>query len=1151
MLALVKDLGVYLTDPTGPVRARACDVILVAVETRLRGSALPPKQAWTLLTFFCGRVEDLPSIKPALRALTFMIQQHYATLKQHAVQEALPCGPAVLVFRALMQHVRAQAMDASLRLLAYQLMACIVEGGPAEELAQGQLALEFVGGFIGQMDGEKDPRALLAALHVAAAVQERFPEAVAPLADALFDVTSCYFPIAFTPHPDDPHGITRDILVAALNRALIASHHCADMLVPLLLEKLSSTLASAKKDALATLALAADRYGIVSPPAVAGVPLSQPAAKRARPGMGSDPAAEPEGLFDHLPMLQAALSNELEHCQDESVEPALHHALTRVAAAVSAFTDSAHPSAGTAWQSFVVPFLQTCRGELQKAPDSLAGRRSIQVLVALARSGPRCAAEVYNAACPVLLSAARDSPTAITTTACLKGMTDLAKSVNPHFAFGSEGHPMSAFAPGMLALMLGTLRSDAAVRGKLSGSIPPPAPIPAQSASAAAAFASPGGVSGSARLPAQPPSTVGVGGAVAERRGTAATGLTYLIARPPVPLVPDEDVTSIIDTLQHCVLHDQDASVRHVCLACLAALGARPALLQCLVESVIPSILGEVEIGFTGPTCEGLRVVRALHALTHLSCLPQVAEHVAPALLAMCMDPSWHLQRSRTNFSSETLAPCLLPGSATCSTDASPTTLATALLHCAATSAHRCGQMGVVDHICMGSTDGKRGLIPIVVELVLVGPRNQPLLHTVTKNALHQLLLKCSPESACKVSQCAARILFGAGEAPSLPCGPCTTGALAGKQAAQLQPRVLLLALQGRQEKATSMLCTPAATLPVIESLLNLILGSSDRDPAAVHALACCVNFGSDAAVLRAEGGAIAELTTAAVGRVVAGGTASSAGGSMSLSEAQRAVEAFTWVCKALASAGHKAAVSMTQQLLQWVTGPKLHLAEAAAEALGLLVCDTPVLSQSRGAVVRQLYKQKLFSLIMRHLTPLLPKVSSGTSPADTPLPVQLAVCCILPELPSSSMATTFSSLQPLLLHALCPSGKLQLPPRLPYSPAAVPAAPPCPSASHRLQSAAVAVFHTVLRLQPSLVEGCVSTLLPRLLHLANPEQSPFPAVRALALGSIASCAALSHSSVFPLRAVVLAALSACLDDPHRALRRHAVKARNAWFHLH
>ena len=37
----------------------------------------------------------------------------------------------------------------------------------------------------------------------------------------MFEVTSCYYPITFTPPPDDPFGVTRDDLRDALKYALV------------------------------------------------------------------------------------------------------------------------------------------------------------------------------------------------------------------------------------------------------------------------------------------------------------------------------------------------------------------------------------------------------------------------------------------------------------------------------------------------------------------------------------------------------------------------------------------------------------------------------------------------------------------------------------------------------------------------------------------------------------------------------------------------------------------------------------------------------------------------------------------------------------------------------------------------------------------
>lgn len=56
-------------------------------------------------------------------------------------------------------------------------------------------------------------------------------------AEELTDVLGCYFPIAFTPPPNDPHGITREGLAGALLGVMTASPVLAHHVVPLVLEK--------------------------------------------------------------------------------------------------------------------------------------------------------------------------------------------------------------------------------------------------------------------------------------------------------------------------------------------------------------------------------------------------------------------------------------------------------------------------------------------------------------------------------------------------------------------------------------------------------------------------------------------------------------------------------------------------------------------------------------------------------------------------------------------------------------------------------------------------------------------------------------------------------------------------------------------------
>lgn len=51
-------------------------------------------------------------------------------------------------------------------------------------------------------------------------MQRAYPEVCDEQAEALFDVTACYFPITFTPPPNDPYGIKPHMLSNALQDVL-------------------------------------------------------------------------------------------------------------------------------------------------------------------------------------------------------------------------------------------------------------------------------------------------------------------------------------------------------------------------------------------------------------------------------------------------------------------------------------------------------------------------------------------------------------------------------------------------------------------------------------------------------------------------------------------------------------------------------------------------------------------------------------------------------------------------------------------------------------------------------------------------------------------------------------------------------------------
>lgn len=73
---------------------------------------------------------------------------------------------------------------------------------------------DFVYGFLQALDGERDPRILLLGFRQVPVITQNF--SLGRFTEDLFEVLACYYPITFSPKPDDPTGITKQDLVKAL-----------------------------------------------------------------------------------------------------------------------------------------------------------------------------------------------------------------------------------------------------------------------------------------------------------------------------------------------------------------------------------------------------------------------------------------------------------------------------------------------------------------------------------------------------------------------------------------------------------------------------------------------------------------------------------------------------------------------------------------------------------------------------------------------------------------------------------------------------------------------------------------------------------------------------------------------------------------------
>ncbi|XP_062602289.1 MMS19 nucleotide excision repair protein homolog, partial [Saccostrea cucullata] len=106
----------------------------------------------------------------------------------------LPEGCAEIICKGMFKEVQVQSLSQTDRCTVYNIYTVLLDKKLAELQGMGN---DFVFGFIQSMDTEKDPRNLLLAFHCARTIILNF--SLGPFVEEMFEVTSCYFPIDFTP----------------------------------------------------------------------------------------------------------------------------------------------------------------------------------------------------------------------------------------------------------------------------------------------------------------------------------------------------------------------------------------------------------------------------------------------------------------------------------------------------------------------------------------------------------------------------------------------------------------------------------------------------------------------------------------------------------------------------------------------------------------------------------------------------------------------------------------------------------------------------------------------------------------------------------------------------------------------------------------
>ncbi|KAM4703373.1 MMS19 nucleotide excision repair protein homolog [Rhinophrynus dorsalis] len=353
VLQVVESLGSCLANPEPRTRGRGVQLlseVLLQCYTRLKA-----KEVEVLVVFYENRLKDHHLITPHV----------LQGLKALSMCEEIPAGLAVSVLKSIFQEVHVQSLMQMDRHTVYMIITNFMK---IREEELKSLGADFTFGFIQVMDGEKDPRNLLVAFYIVRDIITR-DYALGPFVEELFEVTSCYFPIDFTPPPNDPHGITREDLILGLRAVLASTPQFSEFLLPLLIEKMDSDVQSAKLDSLQTLTACCSVYG-------------------------------QKELKEFLPSLWSSIRREVFQTASEKIEAEGLAALQALSACLSCSV--LEPDAEDSLDMFLNSILQDCKHHLCE-PDMKLVWPSAKLLQAAAGASSRACGKVMASVLPLLL----------------------------------------------------------------------------------------------------------------------------------------------------------------------------------------------------------------------------------------------------------------------------------------------------------------------------------------------------------------------------------------------------------------------------------------------------------------------------------------------------------------------------------------------------------------------------------------------------------------------------------------------------------------------------------------------------------------------------------------------------------------------------
>ncbi|CAN1285939.1 MMS19 nucleotide excision repair protein homolog [Linum perenne] len=250
--SLVRDMEMYLTTTDNVIRARGT-LLLGEALMKLCSKPLESATVHSLMTFFAERLADWRALRGALVGCLALMRRNSCGV--------VNADDAVMVAKSYIKCLQVQSLAQHDRKLSFELLECLLERHPHVVTS---VPFDFVYKICEDIDGEKDPQCLMLTFHIVELLVKAHPVSSGPVSNdisELFNILSCYFPIHFTHVSLNSTSCALVYFYHLLSMAFSATPLFEPFVVPLLLEKLSSSLPSAKVDSLKFLNYCAQKYG--------------------------------------------------------------------------------------------------------------------------------------------------------------------------------------------------------------------------------------------------------------------------------------------------------------------------------------------------------------------------------------------------------------------------------------------------------------------------------------------------------------------------------------------------------------------------------------------------------------------------------------------------------------------------------------------------------------------------------------------------------------------------------------------------------------------------------------------------------------------------------------------------------------------------